>query len=35
MPLKLPDNLPAIEILKNEHIFVMDDLRASMQDIRP
>ncbi|HOM62967.1 MAG TPA: homoserine O-succinyltransferase [Dysgonamonadaceae bacterium] len=35
MPLKLPDNLPAIEILKNEHIFVMNDLRASMQDIRP
>lgn len=35
MPVNLPDKLPAIEILKNEHIFVMDDLRASTQDIRP
>lgn len=35
MPVNLPDKLPAIEILKQEHIFVMDDLRASMQDIRP
>lgn len=35
MPVNLPDNLPAIEILKKEHIFVMDDLRASAQDIRP
>lgn len=35
MPVNLPDNLPAIEILKKEHIFVMDDLRASTQDIRP
>lgn len=35
MPLNLPDKLPAIEILKKEHIFVMDDLRASTQDIRP
>lgn len=35
MPLKLPDNLPAVEILKKEQIFVMDDLRASTQDIRP
>jgi homoserine O-succinyltransferase len=35
MPLNLPDNLPAVEILKKEDIFVMDDLRATTQDIRP
>ncbi|MDR3339221.1 MAG: homoserine O-succinyltransferase [Candidatus Symbiothrix sp.] len=35
MPLNIPHNLPAVEILKKENIFVMDDLRASTQDIRP
>ena len=35
MPVNLPDQLPAVELLKKENIFVMDDLRASMQDIRP
>lgn len=35
MPLRLPDRLPAIEILKRENIFVMDDSRAHTQDIRP
>ncbi len=35
MPLKLPDRLPAIDILKKENIFVMDNTRASGQDIRP
>ena len=35
MPLRLPDRLPAIELLKHENIFVMDDSRAHMQDIRP
>ena len=35
MPLRLPDLLPAIELLKKENIFVMDDSRAHMQDIRP
>lgn len=35
MPLKLPDKLPAIELLKEENIFVMDNSRASKQDIRP
>ena len=35
MPLKLPDRLPAIDILKKENIFVMDTTRASGQDIRP
>ena len=35
MPLKIPDNLPAIEILKKENIFIMGDSRANSQDIRP
>ena len=35
MPLRLPDRLPAIDILKSENIFVMDDTRAHTQDIRP
>ena len=35
MPLRLPDRLPAIELLKHENIFVMDYTRAHMQDIRP
>lgn len=35
MPLRIPDQLPAIEILKKENIFVMDNTRATNQDIRP
>ena len=35
MPLKLPDQLPAIELLKDENIFVLDTTRAQGQDIRP
>ena len=35
MPLTLPTNLPAIELLKKENIFVMSQLKANMQDIRP
>ncbi|MBR1400891.1 MAG: homoserine O-succinyltransferase [Prevotella sp.] len=35
MPLRIPDRLPAIDILKQENIFVMDDSRAHTQDIRP
>lgn len=35
MPVKIPNNLPAIELLKKENIFVMSDLRADIQDIRP
>ena len=35
MPVKIPASLPAVEILKAENIFVMDDQRASTQDIRP
>lgn len=35
MPLTIPQGLPAIETLKKENIFVMDDKRAVEQDIRP
>jgi homoserine O-succinyltransferase len=35
MPLNIPDKLPAIELLQKENIFVMDESRASKQDIRP
>ncbi|MCD8203147.1 MAG: homoserine O-succinyltransferase [Prevotella sp.] len=35
MPLRIPDKLPAIDILKKENIFVMDSSRAHTQDIRP
>lgn len=35
MPLRLQHGLPAIDLLKSENIFVMDDERAHRQDIRP
>lgn len=35
MPVNIPLNLPAIDILKKENIFVFDQLRANQQDIRP
>ena len=35
MPIKIPNNLPAQEVLENEHIFVMNEHRALTQDIRP
>jgi homoserine O-succinyltransferase len=35
MPIKVPDNLPAKEILASENIFVMDESVAYRQDIRP
>ena len=35
MPLRLPDRLPAIDILKRENIFVMDETRAHSQEIMP
>ncbi|MCG7409828.1 homoserine O-succinyltransferase [Paenibacillus sp. ACRRX] len=35
MPIKIPDHLPAKEILTQENIFVMDESRAYTQDIRP
>ena len=35
MPIKVPDGLPAAEVLQKENIFVMDENRAVTQDIRP
>jgi homoserine O-succinyltransferase/O-acetyltransferase len=35
MPIKIPDNLPAWEVLTGENIFVMGEDRAYHQDIRP
>lgn len=35
MPIKVPNNLPAIETLTAENVFVMTDTRAMTQDIRP
>jgi homoserine O-succinyltransferase len=35
MPIKIPDNLPAFEVLNSENIFVMPENRAFHQDIRP
>lgn len=35
MPIKIPDSLPAKDILENENIFVMTEYRAIHQDIRP
>ena len=35
MPIKIPNNLPAVNILAKEIIFVMNEARALSQDIRP
>ena len=35
MPIKIPDQLPAKEVLTNENIFIMDESVAFHQDIRP
>ena len=35
MPINIPDNLPAFDILASENIFVMSSSRATTQDIRP
>lgn len=35
MPVNVPDGLPAIDILREESIFLMTDDRAARQDIRP
>ncbi len=35
MPVNIPVTLPAVEMLRNENIFVMDSDRASHQEIRP
>ena len=35
MPIKIPNKLPATQVLQNENIFVMTEIRAIKQDIRP
>ena len=35
MPVNVPHQLPAIKVLEEENIFVMDEARATHQDIRP
>ncbi|MBN2275114.1 MAG: homoserine O-succinyltransferase [Bacteroidales bacterium] len=35
MPLNIPDQLPAVDILQEENIFVMRETKAIHQDIRP
>ena len=35
MPIKIPEELPAAQVLRNENIFVMGEKRAVSQDIRP
>jgi len=35
MPIKIPKNLPAYDMMTEENIFVMDEGRAASQDIRP
>lgn len=35
MPIKIPNELPAVKVLSDENIFVMTEHRAITQDIRP
>ena len=35
MPIRIPDSLPATNVLESENIFVMTEYRAIHQDIRP
>ena len=35
MPIKIPNELPAVKVLGEENIFVMTEKRAITQDIRP
>ena len=35
MPIKIPSDLPAFNVLRNEGVMVMDDFKANRQDIRP
>ncbi|NCO46056.1 MAG: homoserine O-succinyltransferase, partial [Vibrio sp.] len=35
MPIKIPDQLPAGDVLRHENIFVMSETRAATQGIRP
>ena len=34
MPIRIPDALPATELLAQENIFVMTEFRAMHQDVR-
>ena len=35
MPIRIPNDLPAVKTLNDENIFVMTETRAITQDIRP
>ena len=35
MPIRIPNDLPAADVLQQENIFVMNQNRAGSQDIRP
>lgn len=35
MPIKIPDLLPAVDLLNSENVFVMTETRAMHQDVRP
>ena len=35
MPIKIPSGLPAEKILEEENIFVINNIRADTQDMRP
>ena len=35
MPIKIPENLPAYDVLTHEGVMVMSENQASRQDIRP
>ncbi|MBQ7128684.1 MAG: homoserine O-succinyltransferase, partial [Clostridia bacterium] len=35
MPIKIPNDLPAVKILEKENIFAMTETRAITQNIRP
>lgn len=35
MPIRVPDELPAVSFLRNENVFVMPSSRAATQEIRP
>ncbi|QIQ20443.1 homoserine O-acetyltransferase MetA [Zophobihabitans entericus] len=35
MPIRIPDALPAVDVLREENVFIMTSSRASRQEIRP
>ncbi|WP_392561147.1 homoserine O-succinyltransferase [Orbus sturtevantii] len=35
MPICIPDTLPAVDVLRNENVFIMSSSRANSQEIRP